>query len=83
MSLFLPWGVYNSKCNEDLLCKNDKSLVCDSQIETDKKSETVYITKTGKCYHKQECCCLKKSKIEVSKEQAKKNEYKECSKCFG
>lgn len=80
MSLFLPCGVYNSKCNEDLLCKNDKSLVCDSQIETDKKSETVYITKTGKCYHKSWCKHLRQSKIPLNKEKAKikHSPYKDC-----
>lgn len=81
------------------LLLQDHDFVCDEsnktpfknnnpadRVETgknEKKSKTVYITKTGKCYHKQGCHCLKRSKIEVSKDQAKKSNYKKCSKCFG
>ena len=84
ISLLLPHGAYNSKCNDkDLLCEDNKSVVCEREIENEEQSETVYITKTGKCYHKKDCACLKKSKIEISKDQAKNNEYVECSKCFG
>lgn len=52
-----------------------------SEIENEKKSEQYYKTKTGKCYHKGSCSCLKKSKIEVSKEEIEKADLKPCSKC--
>lgn len=84
IALFLPQEIYNSKCNDkDLLCENSKPAVCEHEIENEEQSETVYVTKTGKCYHKKDCICLKKSKIEISKDQAENNEYVECSKCFG
>ncbi len=51
-------------------------------IEQQKRSETAYVTKSGKCYHKGNCSCLKKSKIAMSKDDAVKNHYYECSKCF-
>ena len=52
-----------------------------STSENEKKSEQYYKTKTGKCYHKGSCGCLKKSKIEVSKEEIEKADLKPCSKC--
>ncbi|MDK7674206.1 hypothetical protein QP547_00060 [Weeksella virosa] len=36
------------------------------------KEQVVYITKTGKKYHKGSCHHLKKSKIEINKKQSKK-----------
>ena len=41
---------------------------------------TVYITDTGKKYHRDGCQYLKKSKIPISLEKAKKS-YSPCSKC--
>lgn len=43
-------------------------------------SETVYVTKTGECYHKEGCSYLK-SKIPMILEQAQKN-YRPCSRCY-
>lgn len=45
------------------------------------KSEQLYRTKTGKCYHKEDCKCLKDSKIEVSEQEVKESGLKPCSKC--
>lgn len=45
------------------------------------KSEQLYRTKTGKCYHKEGCKCLKDSKIEVSEQEVKESDLKPCLKC--
>lgn len=44
-------------------------------------SETVYITKTGKKYHRDGCSSLSKSKISISLSDAKKKDYEPCKKC--
>ena len=49
--------------------------------EKEKQSEQLYRTKTGKCYHKGNCACLKKSKIKVNQEEIKEADLKPCSKC--
>ncbi len=45
------------------------------------KSSTVYVTKTGKKYHKDGCSSLSKSKIPISKDEAEKEGYTPCNKC--
>ncbi|MBE7558797.1 hypothetical protein HS125_07560 [bacterium] len=45
------------------------------------KSSTVYITKSGKKYHRDGCRSLAKSKIAISREEAKKQGYTPCSVC--
>lgn len=49
--------------------------------EKEKKSEQFYKTKNGKCYHEENCKCLKKSKIKVNQEEIKEAELKPCKKC--
>jgi len=44
-------------------------------------SQTVYITKSGKKYHKTSCRHLSKSKIEIEIKNAKENGYKACKTC--
>ncbi len=46
-------------------------------------SETVYVTKTGHRYHKDECYFLKKSKLSIDISSAEASGYKPCSICFG
>ena len=41
---------------------------------------SVYITKTGSCYHDEDCHHIEYSKIEISLEEAAK-EYRRCSVC--
>lgn len=41
----------------------------------------VYITNTGKCYHKSTCSTLRKSKTAIKKSEAIKKGYRACSKC--
>ena len=49
--------------------------------EKDKNEVTVYITETGKKYHRDGCSYLKKSKIEISLKDAKAQGYTPCSRC--
>jgi hypothetical protein len=41
----------------------------------------VYITIKGKKYHRENCKCLIHSKIKIRLSEAKRREYKPCSKC--
>lgn len=59
---------------------NNKKYTCKVTVK-DSTSTTVYITNTGKCYHKSGCRYLKKSKIAISKSKAKSQGYKACSVC--
>ena len=49
--------------------------------EKEKQSEQLYRTKTGKCYHKGNCKCLKNSKVNIHQEEIKEADLKQCSKC--
>ena len=49
------------------------------QVQT--KEQTVYITKTGKKYHRANCRYLSRSKIPVTLKDAKANGYSACSVC--
>ena len=48
---------------------------------TQTKNITVYITRTGKKYHKAGCRYLKQSKIPVKLKDAKANGYEPCKVC--
>ena len=50
-------------------------------IETEKKSEKYYKTKTGKCYHKEGCSCLKNSKVEINEKEIEETNLRPCKKC--
>jgi endonuclease YncB( thermonuclease family) len=52
-----------------------------SKSKKESKGETVYITKTGKKYHRASCQYLRKSKIPRSKKDAKAQGYGSCSRC--
>ena len=45
-------------------------------------SQTVYITQTGKKYHRDGCGYLSKSKIPISLSKAKEQGYTPCSRCW-
>lgn len=47
------------------------------------KSETVYITRTGKKYHKIGCRYLNRSKIAIKRNEALANGYSACKICGG
>ena len=44
-------------------------------------AQTVYVTKTGKKYHTENCSSLSKSKIAIELKEAIEKGYTPCSKC--
>jgi len=61
------------------LSKSASALECKDKEK--KKEVIVYITKTGKKYHKGSCRYLKKSKIKITLEKACKGGYTPCKVC--
>ncbi len=59
---------------------NTQSTVTEASSEN-KNELTVYVTKTGKKYHRDGCRSLAKSKIPISLEDAKSSGYTPCSIC--
>lgn len=59
---------------------NTKSNEPKAYSYTESKNISVYITKTGECYHKSGCTSLRKSKKEITLEKATKN-YRLCQNC--
>ena len=53
----------------------------DSSSSDDTNSYSVYITKTGDKYHTSSCSYLRKSKIELSKQDAISRGYTACGRC--
>lgn len=51
------------------------------QQQADKKTETVYVTRTGKKYHKDGCRYLASSKIPMSLKDAQAKGYTPCKVC--
>lgn len=47
-----------------------------------KKEKTVYITKTGKKYHREDCRYLKMSSIPITLKKAKEYGYTACKVCW-
>ena len=47
-----------------------------------RNEQTVYVTNSGKKYHREGCQYLKKSKIPISLSSAQSQGYAPCSKCF-
>ena len=58
----------------------EKIIEIDDANEYEKISDTVYVTNTGKKYHRQNCGYLKNSKIEIKRIDAIK-QYTPCSRC--
>jgi biopolymer transport protein ExbD len=52
-----------------------------AQAEQDSKSATVYITKTGKKYHRAGCRYLSQSQIKTTVKEAQANGYTPCKVC--
>ena len=64
--------------------KTTKDKATANKATTDNtNSETVYITKSGKKYHRATCSYLTSSKIEIKLSEAKQKGYSPCSRCFG
>ena len=51
------------------------------QQQAQTKEQTVYITRTGKKYHRATCRYLSRSKISTTLKDAKANGYSACSVC--
>lgn len=43
-------------------------------------SPTVYVTRTGECYHRGTCSCLRQSRIPMALNEAR-DQYRACSRC--
>ena len=69
-----------SVCDPPVLDSSTRSSTCTAD-NSNKSEATVYITRTGECYHKGTCSCLSKSKIETTLGEATDNGYRACSKC--
>ena len=52
-----------------------------TQPPVQKQEITVYVTKTGDCYHSGDCSHLRQSKVPTTLEAAKAQGYRRCSKC--
>ncbi len=52
-----------------------------TEAEPADSSETVYVTRTGECYHRGRCNSLRKSKIETTVTQARQDGFRACSRC--
>lgn len=62
--------------------KQTQSVIIKKEVEENKdKGIIVYITDTGKKYHREGCRYLEQSKIEISLEEAKRRGYEPCKVC--
>ena len=52
-----------------------------TQLAEDAKTETVYITRTGKRYHRDGCRYLSQNKIKTTVREAQANGYTPCKVC--
>ena len=59
---------------------NSKATENADSKSTEKKSDVVYVTKTGKKYHRGNCSSLSKSKIEIPLKEAREK-YEPCKRC--
>lgn len=66
--------------NANAVNKSDASGNDQTKTE-DKQDQTVYITRTGKCYHRAGCSSLRRSKIPIKKSEAIAEGYRPCSRC--
>lgn len=65
--------------------KNAKTSTSSDAVVTTAQNTTsaiVYVTNTGKKYHKSNCSYLKKSKIQMNLSEAKSQGYTACSRCY-
>jgi hypothetical protein len=63
--------------NLKLVPEKNEDITGNEQIE----DKILYRTETGKCYHREGCTSLKKSKITIKLSEAKKYRLKPCKKC--
>ena len=68
-------------CNVTVKGKPVETSSIRTPVADDNISTTVYITKTGDCYHSSGCGYLSRSKIAISKSTAINTGYRPCSRC--
>ena len=68
-------------CNVTVKGKPVETSSIRTPVADDNISTTVYITKTGDCYHSSDCGYLSRSKIAISKSTAINTGYRPCSRC--
>ena len=68
-------------CNVTVKGKPVETSSIRTPVADDNISTTVYITKTGDCYHSSGCGYLSRSKIAISKSTAINTAYRPCSRC--
>ena len=51
-------------------------------VRAEVKEDTVYVTRTGKKYHREGCVHLRQSKISISRKKAKESGYTPCKHCM-
>ena len=67
---------------ESLRAKTEYKTHHDLYINEMSSDTTVYITKTGECYHKENCRYLHNGFTKISLNDAKTKNYRQCSVCF-
>ena len=60
--------------------KTEKNTEKKTKKKTESKGDMVYVTKTGKKYHRGNCSSLSKSKIEIPLKEAREK-YEPCKRC--
>lgn len=68
--------------NEIKNLKNTKENVTETETNADNSQETVWITQSGKKYHKSGCYHLKKGGTQISMEEALADNRTPCKSCF-
>ena len=72
----------NKLANQKTTSNSTSSTSQTSTSTQNTNSAIVYVTETGKKYHKSGCSYLKKSKIQINLSDAKAQGYTPCSKCY-
>lgn len=67
--------------NKQVVRSSSTSQTTKSNVTDDYSGYTVYITKTGDCYHRNGCRYLSRSQIAISKSRAVSQGYRACSIC--
>lgn len=72
---------YKQDKNSNTVTMNLPSATSSNSSTEEKKTVTVYITKTGAKYHRAGCSYLRQSCIAISLDDAKAQGYTPCSRC--
>jgi len=79
---FIAGLSYNNEGEKSFDKNSSESRAITTHQDQEKKKEVyVYVTKTGKKYHKENCRYLKKSKIKITLKEACKRGFAPCKVC--